>query len=111
MKVIASFDASAGNESVGDMWTETAIFDMDTPISKVLEWAKMSYDSDYIDPSLSMFRRNHYDFRRNVKLSIAQEPLEKKPKHYCGQVDSSGLRRACKEGIWQCPECAKKDEE
>ena len=42
MKVIAIKHCSAGNESVGEMWKETAIFDFDAPIRKVLDWAKIS---------------------------------------------------------------------
>ncbi len=39
MKIIAMLERSAGNESVGSMWTETKSFDWDTPISEVMEWA------------------------------------------------------------------------
>jgi len=39
-KVIAIKERSAGNESVGDMWMETKSFDRETPIHKILEWAK-----------------------------------------------------------------------
>ena len=75
MKVIASFNASAGNESVGDMWTEEAIFDESATLLDVLKWAKMvdEYDANNFDdsgPSMKRFT-NH---RRNLRLSIAQEP-------------------------------------
>jgi hypothetical protein len=36
---IAILDRSAGNETVGDMWQETAVFDGDTPIKDVVIWA------------------------------------------------------------------------
>jgi len=32
-------DMSAGNESVGEMWQETKIFDGDTTLKQVMEWA------------------------------------------------------------------------
>jgi len=39
LTVVAIRDMSAGNESVGDMWQETKIFDGDTPVREVMEWA------------------------------------------------------------------------
>lgn len=39
-RVIATKERSAGNDTVGDMWTETKSFNRDTPINKILEWAK-----------------------------------------------------------------------
>ena len=46
MKVIATISRSAGNDTVGDMWQETAIFNESQSISEVLFWA----DGDtYID--------------------------------------------------------------
>lgn len=38
-KVIAIKDMSAGNESVGEMWQETKIFDKGEPIFNILKWA------------------------------------------------------------------------
>ena len=38
-RIIAIKERSAGNESVGDMWVQTASFDKDTPISKIVDWA------------------------------------------------------------------------
>lgn len=32
-------DMSAGNESVGEMWQETKIFDGSTTLDEVMEWA------------------------------------------------------------------------
>ena len=40
MKVVAIKDMSAGNESVGEMWQETKIFDGETPLKDVLAWAE-----------------------------------------------------------------------
>ena len=39
MRVIAILEKSAGNESVGEMWKETASFELNTPIGQILEWA------------------------------------------------------------------------
>jgi len=36
--VIATKEKSAGNESVGTMWNETRSFDINTPLSEVMEW-------------------------------------------------------------------------
>ena len=39
-KIVVIKDMSAGNESVGEMWQETKIFESDQPISDIIEWAK-----------------------------------------------------------------------
>ncbi len=39
-KVIATKEMSAGNESVGDMWTETKTFDKNSAIADIIDWAK-----------------------------------------------------------------------
>ena len=39
-RIIASSERVAGNESVGEMWTETKSFDKATPISEIIEWGK-----------------------------------------------------------------------
>lgn len=39
MKIVAIKDMSAGNDTVGEMWQETKIFDGDAPIKDVLQWA------------------------------------------------------------------------
>lgn len=39
MKIIAIKDMSAGNESVGEMWQETKIFDSGDRIEDVMVWA------------------------------------------------------------------------
>ncbi len=38
MKIVAIRECSAGNDSVGEMWKETKIFDPDTPLSEVVSW-------------------------------------------------------------------------
>ena len=44
-QVIVIRDMSAGNDSVGEMWQETKIFNSDQPISDILEWAMDKYDT------------------------------------------------------------------
>lgn len=44
MKIIAIVHKSCGNETVGDMWKETKIFNPTTPVCKVIEWAMGSND-------------------------------------------------------------------
>ncbi len=39
MKIVATVDRSAGNETVGEMWRETAIFDDSATLYQVLAWA------------------------------------------------------------------------
>ena len=36
--VIAIQECSNGNETVGDMWVETMVFDKSEPVEKVVEW-------------------------------------------------------------------------
>lgn len=43
MKVVAIKKMSNGNESVGEMWHETKIFELDTPVEKILLWAGNGY--------------------------------------------------------------------
>ena len=40
MKFVVIRDMSAGNASVGEMWQETMIFDGNTPLKDVMEWAE-----------------------------------------------------------------------
>ena len=63
MKVIAMVDRSAGNESVGEMWTETKIFDITEPIENIYAW---------LTKRLGM-NNNVEKITANIKLSIAQE--------------------------------------
>lgn len=38
MIIVAIKERSAGNESVGDMWLETKIFEPTTPASEIVKW-------------------------------------------------------------------------
>ena len=42
MKIVAIKDMSAGNDTVGDMWQETRIFDSNEPILNVMDWVGTS---------------------------------------------------------------------
>lgn len=37
--VIATIERSAGNESVGDMWTESRTYPLDASLQTVIDWA------------------------------------------------------------------------
>ena len=65
-KIIATLECADGNESVGTMWQETAIFKADTPICTVMDWAdRRNRDKGWAN-----------DLNLNVRLSIAQEPTQ-----------------------------------
>ena len=59
MKAIGILYCSAGNESVGDMWKETKIFDMTEPIENILKWASKGYGIE--------------NFEGHLEITIAQE--------------------------------------
>lgn len=63
MKIIAIKKMSAGNESVGEMWDETAIFDESATVGEVLRWANFG-------------GCNSTGFK-NAILAYAQEPKAK----------------------------------
>jgi len=46
MKVVAIKDMSAGNETIGETWQETKIFEANDPIRLILDWA-MDNGTDY----------------------------------------------------------------
>lgn len=70
MKVCAMVDRSAGNESVGNMWTETAVFDDDTTLLQVLEWAEVVRYA-YLPNDTKVY----FNYSVNVRLAILQEPM------------------------------------
>jgi hypothetical protein len=49
MKIVVIKDMSAGNESVGEMWQETKIFEPEQPISDVLKWVHDAHKFPGID--------------------------------------------------------------
>lgn len=60
-EVVAILDRSAGNESVGEMWQETKVFDQKATLFDVLKWAAATTHNEQIEL-----------FRGNLKLTIAQ---------------------------------------
>ena len=66
MKVCVRLDRSAGNETVGEMWSETLIVDSETTIEKIFEWA------DKVRGGRDPFSKIR-DTRYNLRLSLAQE--------------------------------------
>jgi len=58
--IVAILDRSVGNETVGDMWQETKVFDCDVKIIEVLKWAATQCHTSV------------EAFRGNLKLTIAQ---------------------------------------
>jgi len=75
IEIVASIEQSIGNDTVGEMWTETCIFKITDPIQKVYEWAA------------GIERTQIEKVRANVKLSIGkrfypkvQEPDRKEKK-------------------------------
>ena len=67
MRVIAILKRSAGNESVGDMWEETASFPVETSVEEILGWARErvqgTNDIKY--------------FRSNLTITIDQSSIER----------------------------------
>jgi hypothetical protein len=65
MKIVAILHRSAGNESVGDMWRETKVFDELATAQEILEWAA-SCLSDF--PAIKV-----KNFRGHLEITVAQE--------------------------------------
>ncbi len=62
-KIVIIREMSAGNESVGEMWKETKIFDESDPLMDVIYWAFSSTGGP----------ADLYTRRRNVIITIADE--------------------------------------
>ena len=73
MKICAMVDRSAGNESVGEMWTETAVFDESATLADVLKWAQIITMVDH-GLGAGLERWKDINTRCNVKLATLQEP-------------------------------------
>lgn len=88
MKVIATIHRSAGNDSVGEMWDETAVFDEENTIMDVFRWADsrchsyrhFNYDLDgnAVQPPEI---KPEYLFGTNVHLSVQQNPADQGENH------------------------------
>lgn len=67
IKIVATIKRSAGNESVGEMWDETGIFDMETPVEKIMDWAYSRVNNGYFPPG-----RYLEDLNTHVVLTVAK---------------------------------------
>jgi hypothetical protein len=69
MKIVAILHRSAGNESVGDMWRETKVFDEITPLADVFKWATSACGVD---------ERYYTQFRGHLEITVVQEDAKVK---------------------------------
>ena len=60
MKIVVMVDKSNGNDTVGDMWTETHVFDARTTLEAVIE-------------QIDMWTETNIRRLGNVRLQIANE--------------------------------------
>ena len=58
-EVIILVDRSAGNDSVGDMWTETHIFDKTDTLETVINKVYQSYEKPF-----------KYGSKRNIRITV-----------------------------------------
>jgi hypothetical protein len=63
IQIVAMIDRSAGNDTIGDMWTETKIFNSSESLMRVYMWATKKKN-----PTLEDIMR----VQANIKLAIAQ---------------------------------------
>lgn len=64
-KVVAIKDMSAGNETIGETWQETAVFDFDDHLIDVFRWAhgdRVRDDDDVTRP-----------IKKRVTITIAED--------------------------------------
>ena len=69
LKVVAVKECAEGNESVGTMWVQTAIFDASQPISDVLKWSENASNT---------YRKG--TVRGRLMLTLADDAREETPK-------------------------------
>ena len=62
MKIVAILDRSAGNETVGEAWQETKVFDEITCARDIIAWAAKRTNTTA-----------PRDFRGRLSLAVAQE--------------------------------------
>ena len=68
MNIIATIKRSAGNDTIGDMWQETAVFDSEDKIEDVFQWCNKRMHS-----SCKLWEYQNMD---NIVLSLAQTGKE-----------------------------------
>lgn len=70
--IVAILSRSDGNDSIGEMWEETGIFDYQTPVVEIIEWAirkKYSWRKENFPAADT--------FRGNLRLTVSKkEPLK-----------------------------------
>ena len=65
LKFVVLLDRSAGNESVGEMWTETCLFSPAATLADVEQW---------IRSRVAPYAKEPGPFSSNVRLTVCQEP-------------------------------------
>ena len=67
IKIVATIKRSAGNDTVGEMWDETGIFELSTPVEKIMDWA-------YLRIHQGRFPDGRYleDLNTHVILTVAK---------------------------------------
>jgi hypothetical protein len=63
MKIVAILYRSAGNESVGDMWKETKVFEETATIVEIIKWATITCGVD---------EKYYTQFRGHLEITVAQ---------------------------------------
>jgi hypothetical protein len=66
IQIVAMIDRSAGNETVGDMWTETKVFPISASLNEIYEWASKRLGIN------SRLPVKIEEIKANIKLSVAQ---------------------------------------
>ena len=66
MDIVIIQDRSAGNETVGEMWQETKIFNEQATLKEVIEWA-------FLDRISKIDGKVYLTNKRKVTITIADE--------------------------------------
>ena len=74
MKIVIMADKSAGNESIGEMWTETHIVDDSTTLKEVVDLLSEKTRSGRVIEYNGIER----SFLKNVRIQIGREFANKK---------------------------------
>ena len=69
IQVVATLQMADGNESVGTMWMETAVFGVSSSLFAVLKWAEATKGRRLLENALVE------NFRGDLTLTIAQTPV------------------------------------
>lgn len=63
MEYVILVDRSAGNESVGEMWTETKVFPETATLADVTDWVRERTHNNILDDKM---------FNSNVRITVSQ---------------------------------------